>query len=350
MFIRILDLFLPMLVPVLLTAGVYAYEDNNYPAVQNEQYFLEQLIAMGFDSSTLDMIIEGGGDISLENIFNQARFSDYLDRILSGRPLSPSGEIIDAQYMAGIYFNEQGILTVMVLESAFDHAGSAAAIKDMQELGIIIRTAQFTQQELETVRYTLQGMFESLMQAGVTGIGSGTIENRVLVWLDPYTEEQIEIFWKRLRDIQLDSEMISIIPAVTQEMRDFRAKAIHEATQSPCDQIVLSGEAEVSRTRISFSLENRSDYMFTYGAAWDLAYYSNGSWLPVTHLPGAGDFVWTMQAYILQSGEIREYGFDWSWRFGELEPGRYMFIRNGWLGDWSPYGNNVYAAVEFHIY
>ena len=120
------------------------------------------------------------------------------------------------------------------------------------------------------------------------------------------------------------------------------------ALQSSDNEIVPVGDVQVSRTGIAFSLENRTDLEFTYGAPWYLAYYSNGRWLPVRTLRELGNFAWTMQSHMLQGGGIQSYRQNWEWRFGYLQPGRYMFIRDGWLGDlqdqyW------VYAFVEFTI-
>ena len=113
----------------------------------------------------------------------------------------------------------------------------------------------------------------------------------------------------------------------------------------------LVGDVEVSRTGIAFSLENRADSGFTYGEPWDLACYSysDNRWMPVQHLPGAGGGVWNSIGYSLQSGGIEQNRQEWAWRFGELPPGRYMFIRDGWLGEWRPDQNTVYALVEFFI-
>ena len=78
-----------------------------------------------------------------------------------------------------------------------------------------------------------------------------------------------------------------------------------------------------------------------------MACYSDGRWTPVTHLPGAGSGAWTSIGYSLRSGGIKQIRVEWSWYFGELPPGRYMYIRGGSLGEWSK--DTVYALVEFYI-
>ncbi|MCL2421241.1 MAG: hypothetical protein FWD03_05225 [Defluviitaleaceae bacterium] len=137
--------------------------------------------------------------------------------------------------------------------------------------------------------------------------------------------------------------------AYDEALMDHRIASITTAVQSPGDQIVLVSDVEVSRTGIAFALENRTDLEFNYGAPWDLAYYLDGQWTPVPHLAGADSGMWVSIGFSLQGGGIQQYRQAWDWEFGELPPGRYMFIRDGWLGDWDPDQDPVYALVEFTI-
>jgi len=125
----------------------------------------------------------------------------------------------------------------------------------------------------------------------------------------------------------------------------YRRPVISAATQNPCDEIAHVGEAIVSRTGIVFSLENRSNYIFSYSSHWELAYYTNGRWRPVQRLPGL-NIGWTDIGLSLQAGDIRQYRQDWGWIFGELPSGRYMFIRDGFF---RMDKGRVYAIVEFFI-
>ena len=307
----------------------------------------EQLIAMGFSETELDAIIAGG--ISLERILNESRFMEYADKINNSRPIGPSGETILPEYYGGIYFNDEGILTVIVIDEAYSHAASAIAIAEMLELGIIVRSAAFTDRELNDAMNTLNQMAERVGGAGATSWGLDTIGNRVYVDLDPYTDEQKAMFLDLLLEVSINPDMITIRQAITQEMLDRRAAYITSATQSPGDRIVLAGDVEVSRTCIAFTLENLTDSDFNYGEPWDMACYLDEQWTPVPHLPGAGAGVWNDMGYSLQSGDVRQYRQEWERRFGELPPGRYMFIRDGWLGDWHQNQDAVYVLVEFFI-
>ena len=285
---------------------------------QSEIDYREMLLAMGYTEETLDMMESGGA--SLENIYNQSRFLQYVDKINSSQPVGDSGMVITPQYYGGIYFDENGILTVVVLEEAFDDAASATAIAEMQELGIIVRTAAFTDQELNAAINTLNAVSDRTVKTGASSWGLDTVQNRVVVWLDPFTDEQKTLFMDLLFDAAIDPAMIILKPAVTPEMVEQREAAIAAATQSNDDRITPVGNVIVSGMSIVFSLENRTDSDFYYGSQWDMAYYSDERWIPVQHLPGAGGGAWTSELYSLQSGEARQFEVNWEWRFGEPSP------------------------------
>ena len=306
----------------------------------------EELLAQGFTDEWIDMLIADG--ICLVNMANQVRFGEFTDDIYNNRPIGPSGEVILQRYFGGLYFNDEGVLTVQVLAAAFDHAPSATAIEEMQELGIIVTTVVFSSQELHATLYALRDIADYARDLGVTSWGMGA-ENAISVWLDPYNDEQIALFMAFVREHSINPATIIIQEAVTQEARDARAASIATATRFPSDEVVLIGEVGVSRTGITFALENRTNMEFNYGAPWDLAYYANGQWTPVEHLPGAGGGYWLSWGASIQGGGIKQGCQEWSWRFGELPPGRYMFIRDGWLGEWNPNQDRIYVAFEFYI-
>jgi len=323
----------------------YAEQPGAYSAA-TEPTAREQLAEMGWTDEWIDALVEDGVD--LESMVNQLRFFEITDRISTNEPVGPSGEVIAERYFGGLHYNDDGILVVQVLEAAFSHTPSATAIEEIRELGIIVNTVEFSNQDLLATLDALSDVHEKARDAGATSWGLGA-RNRIEVWLDPYTEEQIAIFMDFIQEHSISPAMIIITPAVSPEMYEHRAALIAAAAASSRDQIVHVGEVEISLTGISFTLENRTDYTFVYGAPWDLAYYSNGEWVPVTHLPGAGGGRWTMQAYHLQGGGIQNYRQEWSWRFGELPSGRYMFIRDGHLGEWDRNSGRAYAVVEFYI-
>ena len=317
------------------------------PAVQDDIDYRELLLEMGSYEDELDMM--EANDISLECIYNQSRFNQYVDRINNSQPIGDSGKTIAPQYYGGIYYDDKGILTVIVLDEAFGDADSLAAIAEMHELGIIIRTATFTDQELNAAISTLNELSDRTVNSGATSWGLDSVQNRVVVSLDPFTDEQKALFMELLFDASIDPAMISIIPGVTQEMIEQREEAIVSAMQSVDDRIVQTGTVESSGTSVLFSLENRTDSDFYYGSQWDIAHYSDGCWTPVRHLPGKGGGVWNDLLYSLQSGDSEQYEVDWEWRFGELPPGRYAYVFNGYFGEYTPDHEVVYVTVEFTI-
>jgi len=328
------------------SAAYAAHEYGDDYEIDHEAVARAGLLAQGWDEDTLDSMVADG--LSLRNIYNQSRFMDAAQAIMQGEPYGPSGEVIASQYLGGIYFDELGILNVTVLAGAFNHPASVTAIDEMQAMGIIVYVVEFNQQDITAAIDRLNNMHQLAQEAGATSWGQGA-ENGVTIWLDPYTPEQMAIFVTFLQAHNIDPAIFIITPAVTPEMRDHRANNIAEAAAHPRDIIALVGDVEVSRTGIAFSLENRTSESFGYGAPWDLAYFYGGQWIPVTHLPGAGGGMWTMEGYDLQAGGIKSYRVNFEWFFGELAPGRYMFIRDGWLGGWSRDMPRTFAVVEFEI-
>ena len=284
-----------------------------------------------------------------ERMENQMRFSDYVDDIYSARPIGPSGEIIAPEYFGGLLFNDHGILTVQVLARAFDHPPSATAIEEMRERGIIISIVEFTYRDLMAAVNSLNLIHQRATALGATSWGLGAL-NRVGLQLDPYNDEQLVLFNDFLLANSFDPAMFIIEPAITPEMVTYREQSIATAVRANRNHIVPVGAATVSRTGIAFTLENRTAEEFMYGLPWDLAYYANGQWRPVEFLPGAGASGWHAIGFTLQSGGIQNYRQEWGeWRFGELGPGRYMFIREGWLGQWHEGQERIFALVEFEI-
>ena len=305
-------------------AAVYVCE---IPYPTSDLCLQEEALAMGWSQEEIDAAFDAG--ISLENIMNQARFAEFTDAIYNNRPIGASGQVIAPQYHGGLYFNAQGILTIMVLDGAFNHEPSATAIEEMRELGMAVVPAAFTHQALQDVSDALFELWDEARAAGLSSSGIGA-ENRITAWLDPYSAEQKAVFTEFLRSHGFNPAMFILSPAVTDEMRDARAASIAAAIQSGGGQLAPIGAPTVSRTGIIFTLENRTNMDFSYGSPFDIAYYEDGEWRPVPHLSGAGGGPWTLIGFFQQAGGAKESRQDWQWWFGALPPGRYMFIRDGW--------------------
>jgi len=92
------------------------------------------------------------------------------------------------------------------------------------------------------------------------------------------------------------------------------------------ENIVLASGIELSGRGISFSLKNQTSVMHTYNDWFELAYCENDRWKPVQTLN------WSSRASLLipqsiQGGEIVQHCIGWDYFFGELPPGRYMFVK-----------------------
>jgi len=341
---------------LMTTACAHNYQSgtttNNYEEYVYEQPTIceetarQRLLELGWEEEWLDTMVRDG--TCLINAYNQTRFEHAIMSLSAGAPFVPSGEMVASQYMGGVYFDDLGILNITVLAGAFDHPASATAIREMREMGIVVYVVEFNQQEIDATIERLNNLWDYAREAGASSWGQGA-QNGVIMWLDPYSPEQIATFTQFLQEHNINPDIFIFQPAVTQEMLDVRANRITNAINQPADRITLVGSVDISRTGIAFALENRTEEEFMYGSHWDLAYFHNGAWHPVTHLPGVGGGAWTGEGFLIQSGGIQQYRINFEWHFGELSPGRYMFIRDGWLGEWSPDSPGTYALVEFEI-
>jgi len=107
----------------------------------------------------------------------------------------------------------------------------------------------------------------------------------------------------------------------------YRQEYISTITANPPSQIIIpASEIRVSRTIIAFVFHNRSDEGFTYDASWLLARYADSIWQPVPYKGGmiVGWHLW--QRSIAMGESIFEMKDIYS-LYGELPPGRYMYIR-----------------------
>jgi len=304
----------------------------------DDLFIRERFREKGFTDAEIDSMIASG--VRMELILIQDYYVEYLEKIAEHEPLGPSGEIISPEYYGGSYFDDYGVLTIMVLDEAYNHAASAVAIAEMSELGIKIKSALFSEIDLKAALDTFNHMDKRMLMAGVTNWDIDTIENRVYVDLDPYTDEQIAIFQDLLRDTPIKPAMIDVRPAVT------RDEAIASAIQSPSDKVFLYGDVEVSRTGISFFLENRADLPFC-GEPWDLVCYTDAGWMPVSLQPERCSYMWVNQIGSTPQGySIIECRIDLN---NELPLGRYIYILDGWLGDLHMWQETIYVLVEFVV-
>ena len=285
-------------------------------------------------------------------------FDDLVQKIYENQPVGASGEVIAFRYRGTIYFNDEGILTVQVLAAAFDHEPSATAIAEMQDLGVIVRQVVFSEQQLRDALNAITRDFNAAMAAGGNSFGIGT-DNTVIARLYPHNEEQIAIFTDFLLELDIPPAIISLHPAVSDEMVQRRyelvAAAMH-AHHTQTNAVGHYGEIQLSRTGIAFQAYNPYEGTFYHSAQWDMAVYEDGAWRPMRHLVGRFATEWTLPLIMIPGGGQYNFGIlhgsNWDWRFGELPLGRYAFIQDGWFGHgrYSTEGNTAgFIVVEFEI-
>jgi len=147
------------------------------------------------------------------------------------------------------------------------------------------------------------------------------------------------------------SESENYISLETPEQTTESQEQIDDAVLGPeSENLLIVYEAIASKTGIDFSLKNPSDIYYHYGYDYVLAHYADGRWRPVPFLPS--DNVRSDVGFVLAGGETKQYSIDWYLFFGELPPGRYMFIR-GYTpsGYYYPYSLGVreYIVIEFTV-
>lgn len=64
-----------------------------------------------------------------------------------------------------------------------------------------------------------------------------------------------------------------------------------------------------------------------YGSDYQLERYNGEGWEHVEALPQEGEIGWTMEAYLIAMNSEHTQNINWSWLYGELEPGRYRISK-----------------------
>jgi hypothetical protein len=290
----------------------------------------EPLRADGFPNEEIDMLIESG--LPPQLFLFQRYFSRYTDILTAKRTVEGSDYAIAPRYFSSIYYNDEGILTVLVLRGAFFDADSAAAINDIRARGIIVREAVHTQHDLLRV---MRGIENEVFKHGATGLWVDTVSDRVVVELYPYTPQQREGLADVLRSAGFNLSMIHFRPTVTEAMREAQAAQYMRAAAGHVGAIAVPGETVVAKTEIEFTFYNHTEYDFFYNNPSNLAKYVNGQWLPVVRLPGrGGDLHLGFGSFIQAGGIIRNFRVNFDRNYGELLPGRYLFMYEGTRGRW----------------
>jgi len=154
---------------------------------------------------------------------------------------------------------------------------------------------------------------------------------------------------------QTEQEKPEPTPSVARP-RQFRIP-VDPNHSTPSEIIVPIGEIEVSRTEIRILIENQSGVNFQVGGQWEIAQFVDERWQPISFRPEIDRTIPMLDIgmlFTLFAEGIRGDGTNWYWLFGELPPGRYMFIRHydspelGPVYQW-PREGREFLMIEFTI-
>ena len=199
------------LLSLLIALTACGENDTNDPEAMARANLLES----GMEEEYIDALIDAG--ISLSSYYTSSKFFLASKKLMIGESIVPSGDVIEHKYMGGVYFDDDGLLNVRVVAGAFDDPISDKVIKEMKEMGINVYIAQFSWPEIHATLDKLSDVHTLANEHGATAWGEG-LENGVVVWLYPYTPEQIDLFTTFLIDRNIDPDIVFIHPDDGQEV------------------------------------------------------------------------------------------------------------------------------------
>jgi len=109
--------------------------------------------------------------------------------------------------------------------------------------------------------------------------------------------------------------------------------------------IVQASDVIVSKTGISFEIENRSNYIFAYGLEWTLGKITDDDVIQVPIIFETGLFDLNFDDLIINPNESRIDSVNFYLHHGVLEPGSYVFL-NYFFGIEA----ESFLLIEFDIY
>ena len=86
---------------------------------------------------------------------------------------------------------------------------------------------------------------------------------------------------------------------------------------------------DVTPTGLTLLIEQKGGHPsgeLSTGTWFKLEEKTEDDWLEVSTNPLI-DFVWTMEAYMIQKDDVTEFKVDWKWLYGILEPGAYRISK-----------------------
>lgn len=188
-----LILFLMMVVPALTGEDIFFPEDL--------------LQDVEFINALENQLLEKFG---AKFMYNEARSIVLIDELMSAFPQNRSGEIIYPEYFGGLYLDDNGNLTVLVVASEMDSAAYSGFLSVARGGDVNMRVVNFSHNALYDLMLYIKDIADSDMDK-VFGIvdrwGVNVKDNTVTVRLIEYSQEQIDLF----RNTIVDSPMLTFV-------------------------------------------------------------------------------------------------------------------------------------------
>ncbi len=92
-------------------------------------------------------------------------------------------------------------------------------------------------------------------------------------------------------------------------------------------------------------ISTNKDELHTYGKSYKIERYENAEWVPVK--PIVDNYVFTLEAYYVDSDGILEMDIPWETLYGKLDAGRYRIVKDAAIDKDGAYVGKGYVYAEF---
>lgn len=106
-------------------------------------------------------------------------------------------------------------------------------------------------------------------------------------------------------------------------------------------------QSELSNAGATFQIFNNSDQEIEYGEQYKLQQKKNDSWIDVPYI--IDNWAFTAIAYTIPANESKKVEVDWTWLYGNLQAGEYLFIKDIIVEKDDGNHDNIPLGVEFQI-
>lgn len=92
-------------------------------------------------------------------------------------------------------------------------------------------------------------------------------------------------------------------------------------------------------------ISTNKDELHTYGKSYSIEKYENEEWVPVK--PIVDNYVFTLEAYYVNSDGVLEMDIPWEPLYGKLDAGRYRIVKDAAIDKDGTYLGKGYVYAEF---